>query len=72
MPKLQSNHSVRYDSLMITIEKYFEKKDSLERVHTWQISREHRKILDSILRQLYEHPNTKFSSRLTKRRGSNR
>ena len=58
----------KYDSLMITIEKLFESEDRLERVHTWQISKNHRKTIEVILRQMYEHPNTEFSSKLLKKK----
>ena len=53
-----------YDSLMVSVEKLFEEEDKLEHAFTFQLSKSHRKILQSILRQMFEHPNVKYSSKL--------
>jgi hypothetical protein len=40
--------------------------DTLTHISEWSLSKEHEKVLTSIVRQMFEHPNTKYSSKLRK------
>ena len=50
--------------LNIAVTNWDESEDTFTHVSQWALSKNHQKILHSILRQLFEHPNTKYSSRL--------
>ena len=52
--------------LNVHLENYDMKTDTLTHISEWSLSKEHEKILTSIVRQLFEHPNTKYSSKLRK------
>ena len=54
----------KYDNLIVSVEKLCEECDVLEHAFTFQLNKSHRKTLQSILRQMFDHPNIKFSSKL--------
>ncbi len=53
-----------YDSLIVSVEKLFEEDDKLEHAFVFQLNKNHRKTLQVVLRQMFEHPNVKYSSKL--------
>lgn len=52
--------------LNVKVQNWDEEKDTLTHISEWGLSKEHEKALTSILRQMFEHPNTKYSSKLRK------
>ncbi len=53
-----------YDRLNVSVEKWFEEEDRLEHIYVFSIDKQHLLTLKSILRQMFDHPNTKYSSKL--------
>lgn len=53
-------------SLNVKLQNYDLKSDTLTHISEWSLSKEHEKVLTSIVRQMFEHPNTKYSSKLRK------
>ncbi len=53
-------------SLNVKLQNYDMKTDTLTHISEWGLSKEHEKALVSILRQMFEHPETKYSSKLRK------
>lgn len=55
-------------TLRITLNtvKWIDDEENFELISEWGLSKEHQKTLVSIIRQMYDHPNTKYSSRLKK------
>lgn len=52
--------------LNVKLENYDLEADTLTHISEWSLSKEHEKILTSIVRQMFEHPYTKYSSKLRK------
>lgn len=50
--------------LLVSVENWLLDTDKTEHVYVFEITKQHQKTLHSILRQLFEHPETKFSSKL--------
>jgi hypothetical protein len=50
--------------LHVKLENWVDESDDFTHISQWSLSKEHEKTLTSILRQLFEHPETKYSSRL--------
>ncbi len=52
--------------LNVKLENYDLEADTLTHISEWSLSKEHEKVLTSIVRQMFEHPYTKYSSKLRK------
>jgi len=50
--------------LHISVENWETETDEYTHISQWELSKIQQKTLTSILRQLFEHPETKYSSRL--------
>jgi len=55
-----------YDNLNVTVEKVCKECDVYEHAFTFQLSKNHRKTLQAVLRQMFDHPNIKYSSKLAR------
>jgi len=52
--------------LHVKVENWDDNADTFTHISQWSLSKEQQKTLTSILRQLFEHPETNYSSRLKK------
>ena len=52
--------------LYVKLENWDDEVDSFTHISQWSLSKKQEKVLTSILRQLFDHPETKYSSRLNK------
>ncbi len=50
--------------LNVKVENWDQATDTFTHISEWGLSKEHEKTLTSILRQMFEHPDTKYSSKL--------
>lgn len=50
--------------LHVSLENWDDDTDKFTHISQWSLSKEQEKTLTSIVRQLFEHPNIKYSSRL--------
>lgn len=50
--------------LHVKIENWDDETDTFTHISQWSLTKEQEKTLTSIVRQLFEHPETKYSSRL--------
>ncbi len=50
--------------LHVSLENWFDETDTYSHISSWSLSKEQEQTLTSIVRQLFEHPNIKYSSRL--------
>lgn len=57
--------------LHVRVENWDAINDTYTHISQWELSKQQEKTLTSILRQLFEHPNTKYSSRLQKKESKN-
>ena len=55
-----------YSHLIVNVDKLCAECDESEHAFTFQLNKNHRETLKSILRQMFDHPNTKYSKRLKK------
>lgn len=62
------NNNDPYRNVLASIEKWNEETDEVSHMYVFSISKNHVKTLHSILRQLYDHPNIEFSSRLLRKK----
>ena len=53
--------------LFVSIENWEDETDEYTHISQWTLSKEQEKTLTSIVRQLFDHPDTRYSSRLKKR-----